>query len=147
MRILLLTRYGHFGASSRLRAYQYLPYLEAQGFQITTLPFFADSYQEDLYAGRSPRWGKVARAYLLRLWRLLRAPAFDLVWIEYELFPWLPALGERLLAGLRIPYLVDYDDAIYHRYELHANPLVRVLLGKKIDMVMSRPPHPGTGPF
>lgn len=138
MKILMLTRYGLPGASSRLRAYQYLPYLRSQGLQITVFPFFADSYQEDLYVGRSPRLGRVAAAYLLRLFHLLHAPAFDLIWVEYELFPWLPALGERLLAGLRMPYVVDYDDAIYHRYELHRKSVVRLFLGRKIDEVMKR---------
>lgn len=137
MKILLLTRYGPLGASSRLRAYQYLPYLRSQGFRITALPFFGDSYQEDLYAGRR-RWGRIAAAYLLRFLRLARSPRFDLVWIEYELFPWLPASAERLLARVRIPYVVDYDDAIYHRYQLHPSWVVRLLLGKKIDVVMRR---------
>ena len=27
MRVLLLSRYGHLAASSRVRSYQYLPYL------------------------------------------------------------------------------------------------------------------------
>jgi hypothetical protein len=31
---------------------------------------------------------------------------------------------------------VDYDDAWYHRYDLHQNPFVRRLLGRKIDAVM-----------
>jgi len=105
---------------------------------MTAMPFFGDHYQHDLYAGRPRRWGKIARAYLLRFLQLTRSASFDLVWIEYELFPWLPAIGERLLAGLRIPYVVDYDDPIYHRYELHPNRLVRVLLGKKIDSIMRR---------
>src|SRR5205823_11128976 len=129
LKVLLLTRYGRLGASSRLRAYQYLPYLRSQGFQITTMPFFGDYYQYDLYAGRPRRWWRIAEAYAFRLLQLARSTSFDLVWIEYELFPWLPALGERLLTGLRIPYVVDYDDAIYHRYQLHRNSLVRVLLG------------------
>jgi len=100
------------------------------------MPFFGDYYQHDIYAGRSRRWGKIAQAYLRRCLQLARSASFDLVWIEYELFPWLPALGERLLSGLRIPYVVDYDDAIHHRYQLHPNLLVRVLLGKKIDVIM-----------
>jgi glycosyltransferase involved in cell wall biosynthesis len=136
MKVLLLTRYGPLGASSRLRAFQYLPYLRSQGFLLTTMPFFGDYYQEDLYVGRSRRWGKIAQAYLVRFLQLARSVAFDLVWIEYELFPWLPALGERLLVRLRIPYVVDYDDAIYHRYELHRNWIVRRLLGGKIDLIM-----------
>lgn len=138
MRVLLLTRYGPLGASSRLRAYQYIPYLRSEGVTVTPRPLFGDYYQNDLFAGRSRRWERIAEAYLLRLWQLAHAPTFDLVWIEYELFPWLPALAERFLARLRIPYLVDYDDAIYHRYELHPSWIVRSILGKKIDIVMRR---------
>ncbi len=100
------------------------------------MPLFGDYYQHDLYAGRSRRWGRIVQAYLLRLLQLARSVSFNLVWIEYELFPWLPALGERLLAGLRIPYVVDYDDPIYHRYQLHPNRLVRAVLGTKIDAIM-----------
>src|SRR6266853_560056 len=101
LRVLLLTRYGPLGASSRLRAYQYLPYLRSQGFQITQEPLLGDYYQEDFNAGRSRRWGRIAWAYLLRLLQLTHSMAFDLVWIEYELFPWFPAIAERWLARMR----------------------------------------------
>jgi len=37
---------------------------------------------------------------------------------------------------LETPYIVDYDDAIFHNYDRSGNPLVRTLLGKKIDVVM-----------
>jgi len=66
----------------------------------------------------------------------LHADQFDAVWLEYELFPWLPAWGEALLKTLRVPYVVDYDDAVFHRYDLHSHALVRGVLGKKIDRVM-----------
>ena len=134
----MLTRYGHLGASSRLRAYQYLPYLRSHGFQITEMPLLGDYYQEDLNAGRSRRWGRIAWAYLLRVLQLTQSLSCDVVWIEYELFPWFPAIAERALARIRTPFLVDYDDPIYHRYELHSSALVRFLLGKKIDVVMRR---------
>ena len=138
MRVLLLTRYGRLGASSRLRAYQYLPYLQSHGFYVTQAPLLGDYYQEDLNTGHPRRWGRITAAYILRLSWLARSLAFDLVWIEYELFPWFPAFAEQLLASARIPFLVDYDDAVYHRYDLHSNALVRALLGKKIDVVMRR---------
>jgi glycosyltransferase involved in cell wall biosynthesis len=35
-----------------------------------------------------------------------------------------------------VPYVVDYDDAVFHRYDQHQSPVVRRLLGKKIDRVM-----------
>jgi len=138
LRILLLTRYGRLGASSRLRAIQYLPYLRSQGFEITEAPLFADWYQENLYDRRPPPWGRIAGAYLRRAIQLIRAKSFDLVWIEYETFPWLPAVAERILSAMRIPYIVDYDDAIYHRYDLHRRRIIRSILGTKIDEVMRR---------
>ncbi|MCU7907116.1 MAG: glycosyltransferase family 4 protein, partial [Candidatus Thiodiazotropha sp. (ex Epidulcina cf. delphinae)] len=36
-----------------------------------------------------------------------------------------------------IPYVVDYDDAIFHRYDHAPSALIRLFLGKKIDRVMS----------
>jgi len=60
------------------------------------------------------------------------------LWIEYELLPWLPAWAEGLLGGFGLPYLVDYDDAVFHRYDLHRSGLVRTILGKKIDAIMRK---------
>ena len=50
MRILALTRYERLGSSSRVRFYQYFPYLKAQGVEIVNAPFFGDDYVRDLYA-------------------------------------------------------------------------------------------------
>jgi glycosyltransferase involved in cell wall biosynthesis len=36
-----------------------------------------------------------------------------------------------------VPYVVDYDDSIFHRYDRHPNVAVRALLSHKIDAVMS----------
>lgn len=138
MKVLLLTRYGRWGASSRLRAYQYLPYLSERGIEITVAPLFGDWYQDDLYHGRRRRWGRICLAYLRRLWWLARSSTYDLVWIEYEALPWLPAFAERYLASRRNGYVVDYDDAIFHRYDLHRSGLVRRMLGGKIDFIMRR---------
>jgi glycosyltransferase involved in cell wall biosynthesis len=57
--------------------------------------------------------------------------------VEKELFPWLPAYMEQLLKRLGVALLVDYDDAIFHRYDQSGSALVRTLLGKKIDRVMA----------
>ena len=57
---------------------------------------------------------------------------YDLIWLEKEALPWLPTWVEiARLQGL--PYVVDYDDAWFHRYENHwSSPM----LGHKIDKVM-----------
>jgi glycosyltransferase involved in cell wall biosynthesis len=88
-----------------------------------------------LYLGGS-RWWAVLFGYARRLWVLLRLRQFDVVIIEKELFPFLPAAMERLLGMLGVPYVVDYDDALFHRYDRHSSGLVRRILGGKIDKIM-----------
>jgi glycosyltransferase involved in cell wall biosynthesis len=136
MRILLLTRYEQLGSSSRVRFYQYLPYLTAQGVEVVTAPFFNDGYVRNLYMGHRTSLKTVLRAYLKRLSILLQSGSFDMLWVEKELFPWLPAWFENLFAALKIPYVVDYDDAVFHRYDMHRSLFVRTVLGRKIDEVM-----------
>lgn len=138
IRVLLLSRYTRLGASSRLRFYQYLPFMKKYGIEIEVVPLLNDDYIRNLYSGKGRRKIAIFRAYLHRIGYLFRARRFDLVWIEKELFPFFPAWGEALLNVLSIPYIVDYDDAIFHNYDLHPNRLVRFCLGTKIDQVMKR---------
>lgn len=136
MRILLLSRYSRLGASSRVRLFQYLPFLRSQGADVTVSPLLDDSYLTRLYTGQKTHWFKIAETYLRRITKLLRSKQYDLIWLEKELFPWLPSTFEKYLKWLRIPYMADYDDAIFHRYDAHPNGLVRAFLGHKIDRVM-----------
>ena len=135
MKILLLTRYDRMGASSRLRALQYLPYFQSLGWQVDPVPFFSQAYLRNLYAAQSV-WREVLLAYLRRFKALTKAGGYDLVWIEKEVLPFFPAVAERLLSALRIPYMVDYDDALFHQYDMHRLWPVRAVLGRKIDAVM-----------
>ena len=130
MRILLLTRYDRLGASSRLRCLDYLPLLREAGFEITVEPFFDDAYLEDLYLRRHILWPRLLAYYRERLKILATRHQYDLVWLEKEALPWLPGwLETRLLRG--VPLVIDFDDAWFHRYDSHRNPLVRWLLGGK----------------
>jgi glycosyltransferase involved in cell wall biosynthesis len=138
MRILIFTRYGRQGASSRIRFYQYLPYLKAQGVDVTVAPLLGDDYVHALYAGGRKRSATILGAYFRRAGHLRGSRRFDLVWIEKELFPLLPAWGERWLNRLSVPYVADFDDAIFHNYDQHRRPAVRRLLGGKIGEVMRR---------
>ncbi len=136
MQVLLLTRYERLGSSSRVRFYQYIPYLTAQGIKIVNAPFFDDHYVRNLYSGRRTSVKTILGSYLKRLSVLTRSTSFDLLWVEKELFPWMPAWFEAFFHTLKIPYIVDYDDAIFHRYDKHSSLLVRTLLEHKIDRVM-----------
>ncbi len=135
MKILLLSRYGRLGASSRVRSLQYLNYLNDNGMSIDVEPLFSDEYLNALYNSDS-RWMAVLSGYLHRIVVLVSIQKYDLIWLEKEIFPFFPAGLEHLLSVLGIPYVVDYDDALFHRYDQHRWWLIRVLLGRKIDTVM-----------
>jgi glycosyltransferase involved in cell wall biosynthesis len=136
--ILALTRYERLGSSSRVRFYQYYPYLQSQGVEIVTAPFLDDEYVRALYRGQAISKTEVLHSYLRRLSILSQSTSFDLLWVEKELLPWMPAWFENLLRFFKVPYVVDYDDAVYHRYDMHSSSIVRSFLGQKIDRVMRR---------
>jgi len=135
LKVLALTRYGRAGASSRIRFLQFLPHLEQQGVFVDVAPLLRDAYLTRLYAGAGRAMTEIAIDYLRRISQLFKVKQYDLLWIEKELFPDLPPWVETWLNRLGIRYVVDYDDAIFHNYDLSRNPLRRCLAGK-IDSVM-----------
>jgi len=136
MKILLLSRYSRLGASSRIRSLQYLPYLGNELFTVHVCSLFNDEYVNNIQYGKMKNPIVIIKAYCRRLISLIQVRHFDLIWIEKEILPLLPGCVEKLLFRFRVPYLVDYDDAIFHRYDLHPNRIIRMLLGKKIDRIM-----------
>lgn len=137
MKVLALTRYGRTGASSRMRFHQYLPALEATGIQVDMAPLFSDGYVRGLQQGRRSPW-EVLRAYAGRVSSLRRAVGFDLLWIEKEALPWLPAGLELALMSGRVPFVLDYDDAVFHSYDQHRSAWVRQWLAGKHPALMRR---------
>lgn len=133
---LFLTKYDRKGASSRYRSLQYFPRFESAGIQCTYEPLFSDQYLSSLYKSGNRPLGEIFRCYFRRLRSLLDVRKFDVIVLEKELFPYLPALFERILGVVETPYIVDYDDAVFHNYDLSTNLIVRRLIGRKIDVVM-----------
>ena len=120
-----------------MRSIQFLPYLEAHGFEITVAPFADDAYLEALFGGRGWSRSRIVPAYARRMRLLRTARNFDVLWIEKECLPWVPSFIERGLMPAGVPYLVDYDDAVFHRYDHHRLRFVRSVLGGKIDEVIA----------
>lgn len=135
--VLALTKYGRRAASSRHRFLDYIPLLADQGVLVTPIPLLSDTYVEGLFAGKKVDLADITRSFLQRVIALSSAYRFDLLWIEGELFPRLPALAERMLGLFGCPYVVDLDDAIFHTYDQHPWALVRKFLGRKIDVVFA----------
>lgn len=135
MKILVYSKYSRMGASSRMRTYMYLEPLLAKGLKFKVSPLFDDRYLKIKYrTGRTP----LLYSSLLILKRIVLLPQilfYDAIWIEKEILPGFPAILERLIHLFGISYLVDYDDAIFHNYDISKNPIKRIIKNK-IDIVM-----------
>lgn len=136
MNIIYLTKYSRLGASSRLRSYQFEDLFTDCNIEASYAPFFDDAYLNSLYFKKRVALPKLLFYYLRRFLLLFKLFQYDKVVVEKELFPYFPPVFERLIRFLGINYVVDYDDAIFHNYDLHPNKLVRFLLKNKIATVM-----------
>ena len=136
MKVLYLTKYSRKGASSRLRSYQYFPFLEAADIYVTVKPFFDEYYIDMIYAKKKINPFKLLRYYFSRFLTLLTLSKYDKIVIEKELFPYFFSWFERILHLLHINYIVDYDDAIFHNYDLSKNKIISMFLKNKIYNVM-----------
>jgi hypothetical protein len=75
-KILVLTKYGSLGGSSRYRFYQYIPYLESQGFDVTIAPLLDNQYVANINQGKR-NLGNVLSSYFQRLGRLITDRNYD----------------------------------------------------------------------
>lgn len=137
IKILALTRYGALGASSRMRTYQYLPFLAKEGIEVEVKSFFDDETLSKKYLTGKYQLKDVLKNYYKRILTLYDSKQFDLILIEKEALPWLPAFLELELLK-DIPYILDYDDAWFHNYDMHRLKLVRRLLGSRLDKLMAK---------
>lgn len=135
-RLLILPRYTAKGPSSRVRMYQYLPYLRDAGFECDIHPFFNDDYIDALFKGKSKNYLRILDAYFQRISIALKSKSYDLVWMQYELLPWVPYWIENIILRGKPKLIIDYDDAVFHRYDHHQLSIIRKVLGNKIDRWM-----------
>lgn len=136
-RVLALTRYDHVGASSRVRFLQYIPHLARRGLSIDVQPLLSNESLTRLYKDGRRSAGDLVGALGKRIAMLLASSKADVIWLQQEIFPFLPARVEAMLIGSR-PYVVDFDDAYHLYYQNHSSALARGLFGGKIARLMRR---------
>jgi len=130
---LVLCRYDALAASTRQRFVQMQPYLEAQGIDIDISPLLDQAYMKaTLEQKGSVKMHPIVASYVKRLSALLMQRSFDFLWVQYEVFPYLPSVFERMAYFSGKPVVYDLDDAIFHRYDQHANRMIRQVLGQKL---------------
>jgi glycosyltransferase involved in cell wall biosynthesis len=96
-----------------------------------------DRYVRRLYSESKRGRSEIASAYWRRLRHLLKRDRPRTIWLEKELWPYVPGEFE-LLALARVPFVVDIDDAVFHTYDESGSPLIRWALGRKIDRIFRR---------
>ena len=136
LKILVLSKYGTRAASPRYRFLQFAPYLKSRNIELSFSPLLDDHYLEARLTNESIRPLAVVRGYCKRLYELLYARRWDLLWIHCELFPFMPPAFERVLSAAGIGYVYDFDDAIFHNYDQHELRVVRWGLGQKIARII-----------
>ena len=136
-KIVLFTRYGSLGASSRQRFLIFKEHLASRGYSVRVERLLTNDYLRRLYAGRRRSMVELCWRYAKRIGVLLRSAPDDILLIEKELLPWLPAGLERFLIAGRAT-IIDFDDGWHMRYADHLLwAPVRKLLGSKLERLAS----------
>ena len=130
LRVLALSPIPEEGAGCRFRIAHYIPYLNANGFDVELSPLFTTEFFRLVYKpGHFPTkaW-TFALLALRRMWSLRRLRKYDVIFIYREIFPIGPALLEWLMSMPGLPPIVfDFDDAIFLPSVSEANRLIEAL--------------------
>ncbi len=130
--IIYFTKYTEAGPSSRYRSYQYKNYLENNGFKVIIKPLFPSKYIADLYGKGKKNFWILIPEYIKRFFQVIFIERYDILFIEYELFPFIPFFIEKICLAGKKNIILDYDDATFHTYDKHTNKFVKALCGNKI---------------
>lgn len=111
--------------------------MRVAGVDMHIEPLLPDSYVTSLSVGGLRGMIPLAKRFGRRVAVLRSISTFDVVYIQMEALPFLPAaLEEFLLSSSR--YVLDYDDAWFHRYDRHPSIVIRSVLRNKISSLMRR---------
>jgi glycosyltransferase involved in cell wall biosynthesis len=113
----------------RFRIEQWAPHLRREQIELVWSPFSDEGLGRALklrgHVG-AKSWG-VLRALAARMREAWRAKEFDLVYIFREGALLGPALAERVLRWAGVPWVFDFDDAVWVRYVSPANSYLSYL--------------------
>jgi glycosyltransferase involved in cell wall biosynthesis len=137
IRLLILSRFDALGASSRLRSLQYIPYLREAGIHVRVSFLFTNGMLAKRYRRRGYSFQDLLVSYWRRFNILLSCASYDVVLIEKEALPWLPAWVELCLLR-KARFILDFDDAQFHRYDSHYSWVIRMLFSRKFDHLVPR---------
>ena len=142
IRVLAISPIPEEGAGCRFRLAQFIPYLNANGFQVTLSPLYTTEFFRQLYKpGNILRKAAGFASLSLRQLNVLsNGRSYDVLWLYREIFPIGPAFVEGLLSVTGHPPMVfDFDDAIFLPSTSEANRMVAALkVPSKVATIVRR---------
>jgi glycosyltransferase involved in cell wall biosynthesis len=144
VRVLFLLNHPLNDGSARYRVYQYLPYLQREGYECTVRPFSTPALFQAIRS-HGQQFRKVtltAFCAARRMKDLLSVSNYDLVVIHREAFPFLMPFVEEKVLDRNPNVIFSFDDAIYSGHDdgsrLNHPWLYRFKYGNGVDKVLER---------
>jgi glycosyltransferase involved in cell wall biosynthesis len=149
IRVLAISPIPEEGAGCRFRIAQFIPYLNAHGFDVTlnalyTTEFFRQVYKPGNLLGKALGFTALS---LKQIYKLTDGRTYDVVFIYREVFPIGPAIMEWLISLPGNPPIVfDFDDAIFLPSTSEANRMIAALkVPSKVATIIGRSAHVTAG--
>jgi glycosyltransferase involved in cell wall biosynthesis len=146
-RILFLTAHPVDDPSCRYRVQQFVPSLEAAGYECTVSSFSTPTLFRSLRS-KGSLLRKTSQTFYCAGRRALRLAAlrrFDLIFIHREAFPFLTPAFEKAILARHPNVIFSFDDAIYAGHadvsNLNHPFLYRLKYGKGCDEIIRRSQH------
>lgn len=129
--IIYFSKTSQRGPSSRYRIYQFLPLLESKGVYIKVNPLFDDFYFSIIEVRNLPLQFFLKTLYSLyrfskRFFQLLKKVDSDVIVVEHQLFPYMPAFFEFFFIRRSKKRYLEFDDAVYLSF-LHKKKFEKLL--------------------
>ena len=136
MKILFLTKYDNLAASSRLRAFQFQNKLDSSKFDVDVQALLSNSYLLRKFSNKKASFIHLIYLFFKRIFFLFNIAKYQTIVIHIELFPYLPPIFEWIIFKTKKKIYFDYDDAIFHSYDLSENFYIKNFLSSKISYLM-----------
>jgi glycosyltransferase involved in cell wall biosynthesis len=133
--VLGLALYGPLAASTRYRLSQYVPGLNSIGINLEIRYLLGDNYLRSRFNGGEIPVKSILKDGLTRLIDLSSQSEYQAIILHCELIPFLPGWIECLL--LHKPYIYDFDDAFYLKYQIGRFGFAKPLLGRKFNKIIA----------
>ena len=142
LRVLFLPLYPETMPSSRLRVYQYLPYLERFGIDAAVLPALREPWFSKFFysSSKGVHFIQYVTEALQNLGRIVRSRSYDVVFIQKGILYTNLRGFDRLLTRAHSRILFDLDDSVYGRNLVEFGwPLLRKLQdARQAEKISSR---------